>query len=217
MLAEAGEPGITVCVPQCRGAADPGEAEVLGYEAQYLGKAELVRGESFEEIPNGKGGYTAEYIPATVDLSATKEEVRAGDRLPAPARPFLSYTPAPRDGGGCPSGPSSMAARRVALRGPESGSGHQYGFAGRTGARPCAQPAHQGRPHQDMTDSNKAMVKLPSEVNGTAMRVPHLRARVPCAAAGNPQRRARRRPLGQPWATRRGRQHVSPRGIPALR
>lgn len=55
---------------------------------------------------------------------------------------------------------------------------------------------------KDMTDSNKAMVKLPSEVNGTAM-VFRTFERVLCAAAGNPQRRARRRPLGQPQVTRR--------------
>ena len=61
--------------------------EVLGYEAQYVGKAELVRGESFEETPNGKGGYNAEYVPATVDLSATKgRRSSAGDRHAARTR-----------------------------------------------------------------------------------------------------------------------------------
>ena len=71
MLAEAGEPRYYRVFRNAVALKDPVTAEVLGYEAQYLGKAELVRGESFEEIPNGKGGYTAEYIPATVDLSAT--------------------------------------------------------------------------------------------------------------------------------------------------
>ena len=127
-----------------------------------------MRGESFEEIPNGRAD-TAEYIPATVDPSATKEEVRAGDRLlPAPARPFLSYPRAPE---------MEVDARVVSIYGSSAVAyaaqnqvvAINMGSQGRTGARPCAQPAHQGRPHQDMTDSNKAMVKLPSEVNGTAM------------------------------------------------
>jgi hypothetical protein len=66
---------------------DPLTGEILGYEAQYVGKAELVRGESVEETANGKGGIAYDHVPATVELTATKEEVRAGDRLlPAPAR-----------------------------------------------------------------------------------------------------------------------------------
>ena len=64
MLAEAGEPRYYRVFRNAVALKDPVTAEVLGYEAQYLGKAELVRGESFEEIPNGKGGYTAEYVPA---------------------------------------------------------------------------------------------------------------------------------------------------------
>ena len=70
MLAEAGEPRYYRVFRNAVALKDPVTAEVLGYEAQYLGKAELVRGESFEETPNGKGGYTAEYIPATPSQAA---------------------------------------------------------------------------------------------------------------------------------------------------
>ncbi len=72
---------------------DPRTSEVLGYEAQYIGKAELVRGEATREMP-GKDKPVTEIIPATVDIVATKEEIRAGDRmLPEPPRQLVSYTP----------------------------------------------------------------------------------------------------------------------------
>lgn len=72
---------------------DPGTGEILGYEAQYLGKAQLQRGESTTtEKVDGKELITV--VPATVDIVATREEMRAGDRLlPEPARELLSYAP----------------------------------------------------------------------------------------------------------------------------
>ena len=170
MLAEAGEPRYYRVFRNAVALKDPVTAEVLGYEAQYLGKAELVRGESFEEIPNGKGGYTAEYIPATVDLSATKEEVRAGDRLlPAPARPFLSYSPRAPE--------VEVDARVVSIYGSSAVAyaAQNQVVAINMGSQDGLEPGHvlslltKGDRIKDMTDSNKAMVKLPSEVNGTAM------------------------------------------------
>ncbi|MEO7129083.1 MAG: LysM peptidoglycan-binding domain-containing protein [Rhodoferax sp.] len=71
---------------------DPDSGAVLGYEAQYLGKARLVRGES-SAPDDGSNGKT-EIVPATIDIVSTKEEIRVGDRLlPEPPRQFLSYTP----------------------------------------------------------------------------------------------------------------------------
>ena len=72
---------------------DPGTGEILGYEAQYLGKAQLQRGESTTtEKVDGKELITV--VPATIDIVATREEMRAGDRLlPEPARELLSYAP----------------------------------------------------------------------------------------------------------------------------
>lgn len=149
---------------------DPVTGEILGYEAQYLGKAELVRGESFEDIPNGKGGVISEYIPATVDLSATKEEIRAGDRiLPAPARVFTSYTPrAPH---------IDVDARVVSIYGSFSAAyaAQNQVVAINMGAQDGIEPGHvlslltKGDRIKDTTDSAKAVIKLPSESNGTAM------------------------------------------------
>jgi len=72
---------------------DPGTGEILGYEAQYLGKAQLQRGESTTvETTNDKDVITV--VPASVDIIAAREEIRAGDRLlPEPPRQLLSYVP----------------------------------------------------------------------------------------------------------------------------
>ena len=82
---------------------DPASGEVLGYEAQYLGRAQLQRSQTVEsQMQDGK--LVTSVVPATIDLIAAKEEVRAGDRLlPEPPRQLVSYTPhapaGPMDGG----------------------------------------------------------------------------------------------------------------------
>jgi LysM domain len=77
---------------------DPGTGEILGYEAQYVGRAKLVRGESVVTMRGSevKSGDTAktEIVPATLDITRTKEEIRTGDRLlPEPPMELLTYTP----------------------------------------------------------------------------------------------------------------------------
>ena len=72
---------------------DPVTNVILGYEAQYVGKASLVRSESVEVV-QASGGQTQTVIPATIDIVSAKEEMRVGDRLlPEPPRQFLSYVP----------------------------------------------------------------------------------------------------------------------------
>lgn len=170
MLAEAGTPRFYRVFRDAVALKDPINGEVLGYEAQYLGKAELVRGESFEEVPNGKGGYTAEYVPATISLSDTKEEVRAGDRLlPAPARPFTSYTP--RAPG------MEVNASVVSIYGSSSVryAAQNQVIAINKGTEDGIEPGYvlslmtKGERIKDSTDAGKAIIKLPSEINGTAM------------------------------------------------
>jgi len=82
---------------------DPATGEVLGYEAQYLGRARLERSQTTETQMDG-GKQVVSNVPATLDMVAAREEVRAGDRLlPEPARQLLSYVPrapsAPVQGG----------------------------------------------------------------------------------------------------------------------
>lgn len=68
-----------------RAIRDPDTNKILGYEAAYLGKAQLVRSESKEE---------GAIVPATIDVVFAREEIRVGDRLlPEPPRQFTSYVP----------------------------------------------------------------------------------------------------------------------------
>ncbi len=77
---------------------DPVTRAVLGYEAQYLGRASLVRGESTAQVADGEGGRKAVPVPASLDIVSAREEMRVGDRLlPEPPRALVSYVPhAPR-------------------------------------------------------------------------------------------------------------------------
>ncbi|AMO23094.1 LysM peptidoglycan-binding domain-containing protein [Ramlibacter solisilvae] len=78
---------------------DPVTRGVLGWEAQYVGKASLVRGESVQAgaQPVGWFNWTGNpntVVPATIDIVSAKEEIRVGDRLlPEPPRQFTNYVP----------------------------------------------------------------------------------------------------------------------------
>ena len=66
---------------------DPDTGEVLGYEAEFLGKATLVRSEGSTEVASGDGKFTTVQVPATIDILSAKSEMLAGDRLaPEPER-----------------------------------------------------------------------------------------------------------------------------------
>jgi LysM repeat protein len=77
---------------------DPGTGEILGYEAQFVGRARLIRSETIsvvrgEAIKAGESAKT-EIVPATLDITNSKEEIRTGDRLlPEPPLELLTYTP----------------------------------------------------------------------------------------------------------------------------
>ncbi|WP_422844537.1 LysM peptidoglycan-binding domain-containing protein [Acidovorax sp. M2(2025)] len=168
--AEPGEPRFYRVFRDAVAMKDPDTGEILGYEAQYLGKAELVRGESYEDISNGRGGRVSEYVPATVDLSSTKEEIRAGDRLlPAPERTFTSYTPRVP--------PMEVHARVVSIYGSFSAAyaAQNQVVALNVGSQDGIEPGHVlslltgGTRIKDKTDDAKSMIRLPSERNGTAM------------------------------------------------
>lgn len=149
---------------------DPESGEILGYEAQYVGKAELVRGETTEETRDPKGEVTVDVVPATVDLSSAKEEMRAGDRLlPAPARGYASYTPR------APQAP--VDARVVSLYGSSAVAyaAQNQVVAINRGSRDGIEAGYvltlltKGDRIKDKTDENKVMIKLPSEANGVGM------------------------------------------------
>lgn len=149
---------------------DPVTGEVLGYEARYLGNAELARSETTEEISDGKGNLKQEPVPATVDITSTKEEIRAGDRmLPEPPRTFKNYIP---------HGPqTSVNARVVSIYGstPVAVAGQNQVIAINMGTAQGMEPGHvltlltQGDRVRDTTAEGKPTIKLPSEHNGLAM------------------------------------------------
>ena len=149
---------------------DPVTGEVLGYEARYLGNAELARSETTEEISDGKGNLKQEPVPATVDLTSTKEEIRAGDRmLPEPPRTFKNYIPHEPQ--------TSVNARVVSIYGstPVAVAGQNQVVAINMGTAQGMEPGHvltlltQGDRVRDTTAEGKPTIKLPSEHNGLAM------------------------------------------------
>lgn len=73
---------------------DPYTRAVLGYEAQYLGRATLVRGESQQQTTTTDGEVRTLPVPATIDIVSVREEIRVGDRLlPEPPRALVNYAP----------------------------------------------------------------------------------------------------------------------------
>ena len=148
---------------------DPTTGEILGYEAQYVGKAELVRGESMQQVKDKSGKLQAEIVPATIDIRLAKEEMRVGDRLLAePERELMSYVPR------APSTPIegqivsvygsavTFAAQSqvvVVNRGRQDGleRGHVMAIV------------KDGQRLVDKTDGAKPQIKLPNERNGLLM------------------------------------------------
>ncbi|KPU91542.1 peptidoglycan-binding protein [Variovorax paradoxus] len=147
---------------------DPGTGEILGYEAQYLGKVQLQRGESTTvETKDDKDYITV--VPATVDVIAAREEIRAGDRLlPEPPRQLLSYAPR---------APSTQVEGRIV-----SVYGNAVQFAAQNqvvainkGTRDGIDSGHvlailkNGETILDRTGDRKETIKLPNERIGLLM------------------------------------------------
>ena len=148
---------------------DPGTGEVLGYEAQYVGKALLVRSESTQSVTDNNGKESSEVVPATIDIVSAKEEMRVGDRLlPEPERELLSYTPR------APSG--KVDGRIVSVYGSAvvNAAQNQVVVINR-GARDGMERGlvlailKDGQRLVDKTDPAKAALKLPDERNGLLM------------------------------------------------
>ena len=148
---------------------DPTTQQILGYEAQYVGKAELVRGESMAQSIDKDGVPQIEIVPATIDIVATKEEIRVGDRLiPEPPRELRSYVP---------------RAPSIAMTGQiVSVYGNAVAYAAENqivvinrGIKDGLERGHvmavlkDGQRLQDKTDSARPNIKLPNERNGLLM------------------------------------------------
>ena len=148
---------------------DPGTRAILGYEAQFLGKAELMRGESTRQVSDKDGKPQDEIVPATIDIVLAKEEMRVGDRLLAePERLSQSYVPhAPA---------SPIAGQIVSVYGSAVtyASENQVVVVNR-GSQDGLERGHvmailkDGERLQDRTDPARPQIKLPNERNGLLM------------------------------------------------
>ena len=148
---------------------DPVTGEILGYEAQYVGKALLVHGESTQASVDKDGKPRTDIIPATIDIVAAKEEMRVGDRLlPEPPQQLLSYAPR------APQGP--VNARIVSVYGSAVVNAAQNQVVAiNLGTRDGIESGHvlailkDGARLIDKTDPARPELKLPDERNGLLM------------------------------------------------
>ncbi|QHE89081.1 LysM peptidoglycan-binding domain-containing protein [Hydrogenophaga sp. BPS33] len=146
---------------------DPTTGEVLGYEAQYVGKSQLISSETTRPAADDKTA--TELIPAAIDIVSAKEEIRIGDRLlPEPERELSNYVPRAPD--------SAQSGQIVSV----------YGNAVRYAAQNQVVTINRGREHgierghvlaiqretsvlTDATDPARPQVRLPGERNGLMM------------------------------------------------
>jgi LysM repeat protein len=148
---------------------DPTTGAILGYEAQFIGKAELVRGESVQQVLNKEGKTTTETVPATIDIVVAKEEMRVGDRLVAePERASQSYVPR------APAVPITGQIVSVYGSAVRFASENQVVVINR-GSKDGMERGHvmailkDGERLTDKTDSARTPIKLPNERNGLLM------------------------------------------------
>ena len=167
---EAGEPRFYRVFRNAVALKHPTTKEILGYEAQYLGQAELLLGESVQESADSKGKMQVDPVPATLQLLNTREEVRAGDRLlPAPERAFSDFVPHAPQG--------EVDAQVVSIYG-----GSAFANAAQNQVVAISQGQHdglqpgavlnllsRGQRLRDPTDATRTVIQLPSESNGMAM------------------------------------------------
>jgi hypothetical protein len=178
---------------------DPVTGEVLGYEGEYVGRAELVRSESEadqndagqpDNAPavsptagdapppppeDAKGESGAAHagkvpVPATLDMISSKEEISVGNRLlPEPPRVFRSYVPHAPD--------TPVDARVIKAYGNSSAL-----YAGKNSIVVINKGLKDGLEDGDVlallsagpkvvdtTDHDHTRIKLPDERNGLAM------------------------------------------------
>ncbi len=145
---------------------DPDTGAVLGYEAQYIGKVQLVRSESTSQSIDKDGKTVSTPVPATIDVILSKEEIRVGDRmLPELPRQFTNYVPH------APSG--KVEGRIVSVYGNavRHVAQNQVVVINR-GIRDGIEVGHvlaiqlDGQQMVDRTDAAKPSIKLPDERSG---------------------------------------------------
>ncbi len=140
---------------------DPASNEILGYEAPYVGTADLIRQGENRQLANGK----TEIVPATLQISLAKQEVGVGDRLaPAPQRNLERYVPHAPD--------RPMVGQIAAIYGEAINAGQNQIVALNRGKRDGVERGHvfalwrDGEPVVDKTQDRPQAIKLPDERHG---------------------------------------------------
>jgi hypothetical protein len=148
---------------------DPGTGEILGYEAQFIGKSSLVRGEAEQLVERANAPSSINIEPATIDITLSKEEIRIGDHLlPEPDREVPTYIPQP------PAGPQAGVVVKA--------FGNAVQYAGQNQVVVINRGAQDGLRRGDvlaiLKDANKVVdrtdpaqttIQLPGERNGLMM------------------------------------------------
>ncbi|MFG6464231.1 LysM peptidoglycan-binding domain-containing protein [Roseateles sp. DXS20W] len=141
---------------------DPTTSEILGYEAPYVGTADLVRPGEDRKSADGK---STEIVPATLQIRQVKQEVGVGDRLaPAPQRNLERYVPH------APERP--MAGQIAAIYGEAINAGQNQIVALNRGKRDGVERGHvfalwrDGVAMKDKTQDRPQDIKLPDERHG---------------------------------------------------
>jgi LysM domain len=140
---------------------DPVTKEVLGFEAAYVGVAELVR----DGVEGTGADGNALVIPGTVTITLARQESMVGDRLsPVPARDFEAAVPhAPAN---------AVQGEVVAMYGDNLTGGQNQVVSINKGVRDGMERGHvlalwrTGEVVKDSTDPDKRMIKLPDERHG---------------------------------------------------
>jgi len=146
---------------------DPYTRAVLGYEAQYLGQAVLVRGEGTETVQGG----AARAVAATLDVISARSEMAVGDRLlPDPGRQLVSYAPRAPERPVTGAAVVSMYGDAVALAGQNQVVVINKGTADGLAAGHVLAVLKAGASFTDRSQpGQRAEVKLPDERNGLLM------------------------------------------------
>jgi hypothetical protein len=141
---------------------DPSTQKILGFEAAYLGAAELTR----KGDGTGAASKAQDIVPDTFTITNVRQEIRAGDRLsPVPPRDFATYAPhAPQ---------TPVMGQIASVYGEAVTAGQNQIVSINKGKVDGMEPGHilalwrDGARLKDATDPKKPEIKLPDERHGT--------------------------------------------------
>ena len=140
---------------------DPSTREILGYEAPYLGTADLIRPDQTQTGADGK----TDIVPATLQIRTVRQEIGIGDRLwPVPPRNSARYVPH------APANP--VDGQIVSIYGEALNAGQNQIVVLNRGSRDGMERGHvlalwqAGRVTLDRTAAKPETIRLPDERHG---------------------------------------------------